>query len=95
MIRTRFHQPSLWTGILAEEVDDLWEPWMRTVDRLLDDEELIERVFEAQARRCLKSRTRGRKQTPAEVVRHYARPLLHAVAILTFRQQDEELIIKP
>jgi IS5 family transposase len=49
-------------------VDDLWEPWMRTADRLLDDEKLIERVFEAQARRCLKSRTRGRRQTPAEVV---------------------------
>jgi transposase, IS5 family len=41
---------------------------MRTADGLLDDEQLIERVFEAQARRCLKSRTRGRRQTPAEVV---------------------------
>jgi transposase, IS5 family len=68
MIRTRYHQPSLWTGVLAEEVEDLWEPWMRTADRLLDDEQLIERIFEAQARRCLKSRTRGRKQTPAEVL---------------------------
>jgi len=68
MIRTRHHQPSLWTGVLAEEVDDLWEPWMRTADRLLDDEQLVGRVFEAQARRCLKSRTRGRRQTPAEVV---------------------------
>jgi transposase, IS5 family len=68
MIRTRHHQPSLWAGVLAEEVDDLWEPWMRRADRLLDDEQLIERIFEAQARRCLKSRTRGRKQTPAEVV---------------------------
>jgi IS5 family transposase len=68
MIRTRHHQPALWTGVLAEEVEDLWEPWMRTADRLLDDEQLIERVFEAQARRWLKSRTRGRRQTPAEVV---------------------------
>jgi IS5 family transposase len=68
MIRTRHHQPSLWTGVLAEEVDDLWEPWMRTADRLLDDEQLVERVFEAQAQRFLKSRTRGRRQTPAEVV---------------------------
>jgi IS5 family transposase len=49
-------------------MDDLWEPWMCTADRLLDDERLIERVFEAQARRCLKSRTRGRRQTSAEVV---------------------------
>jgi transposase, IS5 family len=68
MIRTRHHQPSLWTGVLAEEVDDLWEPWMRTADQLLEDEQLIECVLEAQARRCLKSRTRGRRQTPAEVV---------------------------
>ena len=68
MIRTRHYQPSLWTGVLAEEVDDLWEPWMRTADQVLDDEQLVERVFEAQAKRCLKSRTRGRKQTPAEVV---------------------------
>lgn len=68
MIRTRHHQPFLWTGILAEEVDDLWEPWMRTADRLLDDQELVARVFEAQARRWLKSRTRGRMQTPSEVV---------------------------
>jgi|HubBroStandDraft_1064217.scaffolds.fasta_scaffold1260789_2 hypothetical protein len=42
MIRTRHHQPSLWTGVLAEEVDDLREPWMRTADRLLDDEQPIE-----------------------------------------------------
>ena len=68
MIRTHHHQPSLWTGILAEEVNDLWEPWMRSADRLLDDEKLIERIFEAQARRYLKSRTRGRKQTLTEVV---------------------------
>jgi hypothetical protein len=39
MIRSRHHQPSLWTGVVAEEVDDLWEPWMRTADRLLDDED--------------------------------------------------------
>jgi IS5 family transposase len=68
MIRTRHCQPSLWTGVLAEEVDDLWEPWMRTADQVLDDEQLVERVVEGQGKRCLKSRTRGRKQTPAEVV---------------------------
>jgi len=68
MIRTHHHQPSLWTGVLAEEVDDLWEPWMRNADNLLEDERLIEQVFEAQGKRWKKSRTRGRKQTPAEVV---------------------------
>jgi IS5 family transposase len=41
---------------------------MKQVDELLDDEELLESVYEAQAERCQQSRTRGRPQTPAEVV---------------------------
>jgi transposase, IS5 family len=68
MIRTRHQQPTLWTGFLHEEVSDLWEPWMRQADHLLEDETLIEHVFQAQGRRWKKSRTRGRLQTPAEVV---------------------------
>jgi hypothetical protein len=68
MIRTRHHQPSLWTGVFAEEAEDLWEPWMRVADGVLEDDELITRVFDAQGRRWKKSRTRGRLQTPAEVV---------------------------
>jgi transposase, IS5 family len=68
MIRKRHQQPTLWTGLLHEEVSDLWEPWMRQADDLLNDEMLIERVFQAQGRRWKKSRTRGRLQTPAEVV---------------------------
>jgi transposase, IS5 family len=68
MIRTHHQQPTLWTGFLKEEVSDLWEPWMRSADPVLDDDELITRVFEAQGRRWKKSRTRGRLQTPSEVV---------------------------
>ena len=68
MIRLRHQQPRLWTVALGEEVEDLWEPWMREVDRLLDDEALVDRVYEAQGRRWAKSRTHGRTQTPAEVV---------------------------
>jgi len=68
MIRTHHQQPTLWTGFLKEEVNDLWEPWMRTADQILDDAQLIDQVFEAQGRRWKKSRTRGRLQTPAEVV---------------------------
>ena len=68
MIRTHHQQPTLWTGFLKEEVNDLWEPWMRQADQLLDDEELIAQVFEAQGRRWKNSRTRGRMQTPSEVV---------------------------
>lgn len=46
----------------------LWEPWMRQVDELLADRELVQIVYEALARRWPESRTRGRPGTPAEVV---------------------------
>jgi transposase, IS5 family len=68
MIRTHHQQPTLWTGFLKEEVNDLWEPWMRAADGLLDDERVVEHIFEAQGRRWKNSRTRGRLQTPSEVV---------------------------
>jgi transposase, IS5 family len=68
MIQLRHEDRSLWDGVWAEEVGDLWEPWMRAADRLLEDEELLTQVFEAQGRRWKKSRTRGRRQTPSEVV---------------------------
>jgi IS5 family transposase len=41
---------------------------MREADRVLQDEDLIEAVFEAQGRRHVHSATRGRAQTPAETV---------------------------
>ena len=68
MIRTHHQQPTLWTGFLQEEVKDWWEPWMRQADQLLNDDQLIDQVFAAQGRRWKKSRTRGRLQTPSEVV---------------------------
>ena len=68
MIKLRHKQLSLWAGILKEEIEDLWEPWMREVDQLSQDEALVERVYEAQGERHPHSRTRGRTQTPAEVV---------------------------
>ena len=68
MIRTQHQQPTLWTGFLREEVSDLWEPWMRQADQLLEDEQLVEQIYEAQGCRSKKSRTRGRLQTPSEVV---------------------------
>jgi IS5 family transposase len=55
-------------GLIAEEVGELWEDWMREVDQLLTDAQLLHTVYEALARRWPKSRTRGRKGTPAEVV---------------------------
>ena len=68
MIQMRHRQPTLWAGYWREEVSDLWEPWMREADRLLDDEALVELIYDAQATRRALSRKRGRKQTPAEVV---------------------------
>ena len=41
---------------------------MRHVDELLADEQLVELVYDALARRWTHSRTRGRRGTPADVV---------------------------
>lgn len=61
-------QKTLWEGVVDLDVRALWEPWMIEADRLLDDENLIEVVFEAQGQRHEHSATRGRTQTPAETV---------------------------
>src|SRR5580700_12199199 len=68
MIKLRHQQPSLWHRGLAEDVEGLWEPWMRLVDELLEDEQLVDTVYEAQGERYPQSRIRGRMQTPAEVL---------------------------
>jgi transposase, IS5 family len=67
VIQLRHQQPSLWEGLFAAEVAELWEPWMRVVDELLEDEGLVDAVYEAQGERHERSRTLGRPQTPAEV----------------------------
>jgi transposase, IS5 family len=67
VIQLRHQQRSVWEGLFAEEVAELWEPWMRVVDELLEDEELVDAVYEAQGRRHGRSRSSGRPQTPAEV----------------------------
>jgi IS5 family transposase len=61
-------QSTFGDGLIAEEVRDLWEDWMRHADRILQDERLLATVYEALAKRRPKSRTRGRRGTPAEVV---------------------------
>lgn len=68
MTRRKQGQRVLWEGMIDEDVRALWEPWMVQADRLLDDEELIDRVFEAQGKRHEHSATKGRSQTPAEMV---------------------------
>lgn len=67
MIQLRHGQPSLWHSGLAKDIEDLWEPWMKEVDLLLEDAALLEEVYQAQGKRHHHSRTRGRMQTPAEV----------------------------
>jgi IS5 family transposase len=55
-------------GLIAGEVDDLWDDWMRSADQLLEDEQLVTAVYEALMKRHPKSRTRGRLGAPAEMV---------------------------
>jgi IS5 family transposase len=68
MTEARRQQLHFGEGLIAEEVADLREDWMKHADRVLEDESLIATVYEALARRSPQSRTRGRRGTPAEVV---------------------------
>ena len=68
MIEARRQQLHFGEGLIAEEVSDLREEWMKHADQVLEDEQLISTVYEALAKRSPKSRTRGRRGTPAEVV---------------------------
>jgi IS5 family transposase len=56
------------THLIAEEVADLWEPWMRQADQVLEDDSLLTLIQQELTRRVKKSKTRGRPGTPAEVV---------------------------
>lgn len=64
----RTAQYSFGDGLIAEQVSELWEPWMRQADQVLEDEPLIEAVYEALLARRPRSRTRGRLGVPAEIV---------------------------
>lgn len=68
MIPFRRAQRSFADGLIAEAVEDLWEPWMRHADQALEDEALLLIIHQELAKRCKKSKTRGRKGTPAEIV---------------------------
>jgi IS5 family transposase len=61
-------QRSFGDGLIAAEVADLQEAWMRRVDRVLDNPQIVAAVYEALAQRHPNSRRRGRRGTPAEVV---------------------------
>jgi IS5 family transposase len=68
MIEIRRAQRSFADGLISEETSELWEAWMRQADTVLEDEQLVEIVHQALSQRCQKSKTRGRKGTPADVV---------------------------
>jgi IS5 family transposase len=61
-------QRSFGDGLIAEEVSDLREDWMKHADEVLADEEIVTIVYEALAERHPKSRCQGRRGTPADAV---------------------------
>lgn len=68
MIAARRLQSSFADGFIAEEVQDLWEPWMRHADEVLSDDQLLQTIQTELSKRHKKSKTRGRPGTTAEVV---------------------------
>jgi IS5 family transposase len=68
VIEMRRAQLSFGDGLIAAEVSDLHEDWMKHADRVLDDESIVAIVYQALARRHPKSRSRGRRNAPAEMV---------------------------
>ena len=67
MVRRAYQQRSL-IEVLLPDADKLWDPTLRRIDALLDDEALIEVIEETLARRHPQSSRRGRLGTPATVV---------------------------
>jgi len=68
MIEMRRRQLSLGDGLIAEEVSDLREGWMKHADTVLADEDIVAAVYEALSKRHPKSRCRGRRGAPADMV---------------------------
>jgi len=68
MIEMRRAQLCFGDGLIAEEVSDLREDWMKHADTVLSDEDIVAAVYEALAKRHPKSRSRGRRGAPAEMV---------------------------
>ena len=67
MVRRAYTQRSL-IEVLLPDADKLWDPTLRRIDAILDDEALVDRIADALARRHPQSRRRGRLGTPAAVV---------------------------
>ena len=89
MIATRRLQRSFADGLITEEVTDLWEPWMRQADQVLDDDTLLTLIQQEMAKRLKKSKTRGRPGTTAEVVLRML--LLKHVRDFSFQELTREV----
>jgi transposase, IS5 family len=68
MIEAKRLQRSFGDGLIAEEIEDLREAWMRHVDVVLQDEMILSAVHQAMSKRYPNSRRYGRLGYPAEVV---------------------------
>jgi transposase, IS5 family len=66
MLRNRYNRTDLFA--LVPQLGLRFEPQLEQLDRLLDDDELFERVREDLARRYPKTGSRGRPSTPVEVI---------------------------
>lgn len=66
MLRNRYDRTDLFA--LVPQLDLRFEPQLEQLDRLLDDDELFERVRDDLARRHPRPRSRGRPSTPVEVI---------------------------
>ena len=62
---------------------------MRHADKALEDDTLLLVIQEELAKRCRKSKTRGRKATPAEVVlQRYAAEAMYATGVTKYWSQE-------
>src|SRR6187551_3065393 len=66
MLRNHYNRTDLFA--LVPQLDLRFEPQLEQLDRLLDDDELFDRVREDLARRHPRTRSRGRPSTPVEVI---------------------------
>ncbi len=66
MLRNRYNRTDLFA--LVPQLGLRFDPQLEQLDRLLDDDEIVEAVRAAMARRSPRSRSRGRPSTPVEVV---------------------------
>jgi IS5 family transposase len=89
VIEMRRAQLSFGDGLIADEVDDLCEEWMKHADQVLTDDQIVTAVYEALAKRHPKSRSRGRLGAPAEVVLRLL--LLKHVRNLSYQVLEREV----